>query len=115
MSACVSCEIIAGRSSTLLAYGWLDAVAFVPLNPVAPGHVLVVPRIHVDDAIADPIVTAVTFARAAELAARYFPCNLITSAGEEATQTVMHFHVHIVPRQHDDGLPLPWTPQQAQS
>jgi len=115
MSRCVFCEIIAGRSPAKMVYAWLDAIAFEPLNPVAPGHVLVVPRIHVQDALVDPVVTAVTFHRAAELAARHHPCNLIASAGEAATQTVFHLHAHIVPREHGDGLPLPWTPQQAKS
>jgi len=110
---CVFCEIIAGRSPAQFVYTWPDAVAFVPLNPVVPGHTLVVPRVHVDDAVADPIVTAVTFARAAWYAPRFCgSCNLITSAGAAATQTVFHLHVHIVPREHGDGLPLPWTPQQ---
>ncbi|MEU3978362.1 HIT family protein [Streptomyces bacillaris] len=37
--------------------------------------------------------------------------NLITSKGAEATQSVYHLHVHIVPRRDGDNLPLPWTPQ----
>jgi histidine triad (HIT) family protein len=36
--------------------------------------------------------------------------NLITSGGREATQTVMHAHVHYVPRRRGDGLKLPWSP-----
>lgn len=45
--------------------------------------------------------------RAAEIAPH--PSNLITSAGAEATQSVFHLHVHIVPRGENDGLALPWT------
>jgi histidine triad (HIT) family protein len=37
--------------------------------------------------------------------------NLSTSKGEAATQSVFHLHVHVVPRQEGDRLPLPWTPQ----
>ncbi len=49
--------------------------------------------------------------RAAELMAGHPTVNLITSKGEAATQSVFHLHVHIVPRQEGDRLPLPWTPQ----
>ncbi|CAL9324879.1 HIT family protein [Streptomyces sp. SudanB91_2054] len=49
--------------------------------------------------------------RAAELMAGHPAVNLITSKGEAATQSVFHFHVHVVPRQEGDGRPLPWTAQ----
>lgn len=49
--------------------------------------------------------------RAAELMAEHPAANLITSKGADATQSVYHLHVHIAPRQADDGLHLPWTSQ----
>jgi histidine triad (HIT) family protein len=106
----VFCEIANGRAIATVVKEWHDAIAIVPLNPVVQGHVLVIPRRHVNHACENVTVTATTMAHAAELAEP--PCNIITSAGAEATQTVMHLHVHIVPRQANDGLPLPWTPQQ---
>jgi len=56
--------------------------------------------------------TATVMRRAAELMAELPAANIITSKGREATQSVFHLHVHVVPRQADDDLPLPWTPQQ---
>ncbi|MFB8085929.1 HIT domain-containing protein [Streptomyces sp. NPDC055992] len=35
----------------------------------------------------------------------------MTSKGSPATQTVVHLHIHVLPRTDGDGLPLPWTPQ----
>lgn len=111
MTACVFCDIVHGRAPAEVVHRWDDAVAFVPLNPVTPGHVLVVPNEHVKNAIEDPVVTAQAMYRAADLAARYAPCNLITSVGAVATQTVYHLHLHVVPRRPGDGLALPWTGQ----
>lgn len=110
MSSCPFCDIIEGRAPAKVRRCEPDAWWIVPLNPVTHGHTLVIPTIHVPDALADPAVAA----RTMELAARWadYPCNLITSCGPEATQTVKHLHIHIVPRRRGDGLALPWTAQQ---
>lgn len=114
--SCVFCRIVAGTEPATVVREWEDAIAFSPRHPVTPGHLLVVPRTHVADAVEAPAVTGAVFARAAELAAErgLDSLNLITSRGAEATQTVYHLHAHLVPRREGDGLPLPWTPQQAQ-
>lgn len=88
------------------------AVIFEPLNPVTPGHLLIVPRTHVKDAAAAPDITAYTYevaARAAKELGEQF--NLITSAGPSATQSVRHLHIHYIPRKEKDGLLLPWSNQ----
>lgn len=113
MTACVFCDIVAGRNPTTAGLHWPDAIAFTPLNPVTPGHTLVIPKVHVEDAAEEPEVSAAVMRRAAEVARLFSAFNIITSAGVEATQTVRHLHLHIVPRVAGDGLPLPWTPQQA--
>ena len=106
--SCPFCAIIRGETPAQIVQRWPDAIAIVPLNPVRPGrHLLVIPVEHVDDALEQPVVTAVAMQRAAELAQA--PCNIITSVGSEATQTVRHLHVHIVRRSEADGLMLPWS------
>jgi len=111
LTGCAFCEIVAGRKSAKVLCVWSDAMAFLPLGPVTEGHALVVPRLHVRDAQEDPLVTGMTFARAAQLAGdagKNFSFNLITSSGADATQSVFHLHVHLVPRRENDGLALPW-------
>lgn len=103
---CVFCQIIQGKVEATIVAKWFDAIAFLPLHPVTDGHTLVVPRLHVADALERPMVTGMVMQRVAQLAVK--PCNIITSAGPEATQTVFHLHVHIVPRRAGDGLALPW-------
>ena len=82
-----------------------------PLNPVTKGHLLVVPRRHISDATEDPALAARAFQIAAEWAGQHKAANIITSVGAEATQTVFHLHIHVVPRRVADGLTLPWPPK----
>ena len=106
---CPFCEIVAGRAPATVVREWPDAIAIVPLKPVVDGHLLVIPKEHVKDFADDPDVAADTMWRAALLAQKSdTPMNLITSRGREATQTVFHLHLHLIPRAEDDGLALPW-------
>lgn len=110
MSGCVFCAIVAGTAPATVVREWPDAMAFIPLNPVTAGHVLVVPRVHVADFAEDPEVSAAVMRRAAVLAGTRpdVDLNLITSKGRAATQSVFHLHLHLVPRRPNDGLALPW-------
>jgi histidine triad (HIT) family protein len=92
-------------------HDWGDAYAINPIDPVAEGHVLIIPKAHVVSYTCSPPTTALTMQRAAEWAAvNTLDSNLITSDGAVATQTVKHLHVHVVPRREGDGLALPWSP-----
>jgi histidine triad (HIT) family protein len=89
------------------------SVAFRPLYPVTAGHFLVVSRTHIASARKSPTRTGHAARLAASLAREMGleSFNLITSAGEAATQSVPHLHWHVIPRRPDDGLHLPWTGQ----
>ena len=114
---CVFCDIVNDREfAVVVARGGHDMI-IEPLNPVVPGHVLVIPHKHVTDATDDPAVTARTFQSAAWFTKNRGPkhFNLITSVGMLATQSVPHLHIHIIPRSQDDGLMLPWGDNSSQS
>lgn len=114
---CAFCDY-EGPSKVLTTMAMPTGEFFViePLRQVTPGHLLVVPRMHVSDCTLRPDVTADAFQVAAFLPAHRSidainmadHLNLITSKGSLATQTVWHLHVHVVPRREADGLPLPW-------
>lgn len=110
MSDCVFCARIERGQ-----FDYFDDwnVAFQPLNPVTPGHFLVVPRKHVMNAFEGPAQAGRAMSFAAKLATDMdlVAANFITSAGSAATQTVWHLHLHVVPRRDGDGLHLPWTGQ----
>lgn len=109
-SRCVFCQITAGNEPAAVVRRWTETIAVVPLNPVVAGHIIVIPYAHVDDWATDPVITATTALRAAEICQRMGlkASNMISSAGAEATQSVFHLHIHVIPRQEGDGLMLPW-------
>lgn len=96
-----------------------DVVWFEPLNPVTRGHLLFIPVHHVTDALASPYEAGLVMEIAARWASKNLhdprACNLITSVGTEATQSVHHCHLHLVPRRPGDGLLLPWSGQQKET
>lgn len=108
---CRFCGIVSGELPETVVREWPDAIAIVPWNPVTPGHLMVIPRAHVADIGVDPAVSAAAAACAAELIAMLPSANMITSKGADATQTVFHLHIHVVPRRAGDELALPWTPR----
>ena len=109
---CVFCTIANDDPHGQVLDRWPDAVLIEPLNPVTPGHRLVIPLVHVADATTDPLVTGAAMACAARYVGKFLhdDANIITSVGADATQTVFHLHLHVVPRRAGDGLTLPWTP-----
>ncbi len=120
ISSCPFCAIIQNNAPAKIEMRWLDTIALVPLNPVTKGHILIVPKHHVIDAVENPVITGVTMMRTVEFITKkqlfypYGACNIITSLGREATQTVGHLHIHVVPRERDDELHLPWTNQKVE-
>jgi histidine triad (HIT) family protein len=114
-SDCIFCQIVAREAPATIVAEDGFTLTIVPLNPVTEGHVIVVPRVHTPDATAAPGVTGAAMASACEYAKQVLvgSCNIITSVGAAATQSVWHLHVHVVPRRRDDGLLLPWGSNEA--
>lgn len=112
-AVCPFCDY-AGPSEILADYYEGTVFVIEPIDPVVAGHVLVIPRWHVPSFAdwttgSELAAVAATFSAAGAYAHVLGECNLITSRGRAATQTVDHFHVHLVPRREGDGLALPWT------
>lgn len=108
---CPFCKIARSDPHEQILQRTGGCIVIEPLNPVTKGHRLVIPMQHIKDAAVAPGWTAATMRVAAEVARSMGPCNIITSVGAEATQTVFHLHVHVIPRSVGDGLSLPWTDQ----
>jgi diadenosine tetraphosphate (Ap4A) HIT family hydrolase len=105
--ACPFCRIEGGR----IAWSAPLAIAFWDVYPVSLGHALVVPRRHAQswsELTADEkaALTAGIDAIRALIDERYEPhaYNVGFNDGEPAGQTIMHFHVHVIPRYQGDVL-----------
>lgn len=115
MSACIFCEIVAGRIPSARVYEDETKLAFMDIGPVRPGHVLLVPKAHYervtdlpDDVAADLGGMLPRLARAVVAAARADGFNIFQTNGECSGQVVPHVHFHIIPRHANDGYSFRW-------
>lgn len=111
-SECIFCQIISGeRHSITVAQSPLSR-AFMDIQPVNLGHILVVPQRHVSSfteltpsEVADLMVTAQKVAGGLRpICADYDGITLSLADGISAGQDVPHSHLHVIPRQHTDGF-----------
>ena len=115
--SCGFCSSANGKPITRVVrrWRWRGVVALETLNPVTPGHVVVVSRWHSRNAGDNPRLAARVMRCAAELVSELGAANVIVSKGPEATQSFDHTHFHVVPRRWGDNLPMPWTGQVIES
>ncbi len=115
MSDCVFCRIVAGQIPSTRVYEDEEVLAFMDIGQVNPGHVLVAVKRHAPDlyALEESQAAAVgraqvRIARAIRAAFQPSGLSVYQANGQTAGQTVFHYHVHLVPRQEDDGMQLTW-------
>jgi len=108
---CPFCAIVAGRLDASIVAQTENAIAFLDLRQAVPGHVLVVPLEHVESIYAlDPALAGELMALATEVAKALYASfdppgmNLWQSNGDAGGQEVPHVHLHVQPRQTNDGL-----------
>lgn len=114
-SDCIFCKIIAGEIPSFKLFEDENTLAFMDINPASTGHALVIPKEHAADvysvseaAIAQTVRTAKTIAIAIDRTLNPDGLNLLQCNGPAAAQSVMHFHMHVLPRREGDELKLNW-------
>ena len=118
MSDCIFCEILSGNLPSSIVYRDDICTAFMDIQPVNAGHVLVVPNRHAPflaDLDEDTGAHMFRIAHRVALALRNsgVECegvNLFLADGEAAMQDVFHVHLHIFPRYVGDGFGLTFSP-----
>jgi len=112
MEDCVFCKIIKGELPSSKIYEDDELLAFMDIQPINKGHVLVIPKQHKEliteldnDIIGNMIVLATKINRAirqSDITSEGI--NLSLADGEAAGQEVLHAHLHIIPRFRGDGF-----------
>lgn len=123
---CIFCKIANGDIPSYKLYEDDDVIAFLDISQVTKGHALVISKEHYENFLATPkdIIHKVmdVAQRIGQVQIQMMGAkgvNILSNCYEEAGQTVMHFHVHVIPRysnkdkfilemkSHDEKLNLP--------
>jgi histidine triad (HIT) family protein len=115
---CIICKLLDGSEPASFVYRDDDCSAFMDIQPINAGHMLVAPNNHVplmDNLPADAAAHLMRIAHmlAAALRESGLPCagvNMFLADGEAAGQEVFHVHLHLFPRYHGDGFGLSFGP-----
>ena len=101
---CLFCKIVQGEIPATIVRETETTLAFRDINPQAPTHVLVIPRVHYPDAASlaagDPAAAADVLREAGEVAAQEkvdgTGYRVVFNTGPGAGQTVFHAHAHVL-------------------
>lgn len=112
MDDCIFCKIIRGEIPCAKIYEDDDVLAFLDISQTTKGHALVVSKKHYDNFLATPkeimhkvMDVAQTIGQSQIRNLKASGVNILANCYAAAGQTVMHFHVHVIPRyKNSDGL-----------
>lgn len=114
--SCIFCRIARGEIPCYKVYEDNFVIAFLDVNPASRGHTLVVPKEHCSDFTTCPkdlldhcfeVAQAIAQAQIAQLGAT--GVNVLTNVGASAGQSVLHFHIHVIPSYREPILGLKGT------
>jgi histidine triad (HIT) family protein len=111
---CIFCDLIRGAAEVSMCYEDGTVIAFMDIQPVNAGHVLVVPKAHYETLRDIPRDVG---QHMYEVATRLIPViqqvsgaedmNIVVNSGAAAGQNVFHYHIHLIPRREGDGFDVP--------
>lgn len=114
---CIFCKLANGVFPTNSIYEDDDFNVILDLAPATKGHALILPKQHADNLYELPDETAAKVLVLAKKLAKSMTdklgcdgLNVVQNNGAIAGQTVMHFHMHLIPRYEDDAQKIAWKP-----
>ncbi|HDL90641.1 MAG TPA: HIT family protein [Thermodesulforhabdus norvegica] len=115
MSSCVFCQIVEGKIPSAKLYETDSVLAFLDINPINPGHTLIIPKRHAtsifdvdEEDLKECAVVAAKVARAVRKATGCDGMNVLQNNFRVAGQIIDHFHIHLIPRFENDGFLTSW-------
>lgn len=119
---CIFCKIANGEIPSGTLYEDEKFRVILDLSPISKGHALILPKNHAeslyelsDETASEAIVLAKKMALRMREKLGCSGLNLVQNNGTAAGQTVMHFHLHIIPRYEGDGQKINWIPGESDS
>ncbi len=113
MENCIFCKMVSGEISCFELYNDNVVKAFLDINPVSDGHLLVVPKKHYENIFVIPNEILAKINQVCKKMALLCKekleatgVNILNASGKSAQQSVFHLHFHVVPRYDNDGLDL---------
>ncbi len=101
----IFCRIIKGEIPSTKVYEDDDVLAILDISQTTRGHTLVIPKRHCENFLdCPPEIRDKVFAVAQRIGQAEISIlgakgvNILTNVGEAAGQSVLHFHVHVIPR-----------------
>ena len=115
MDECIFCRIVEKKVPIKFIYEDGTTMAFLDINPGAPGHTLVIPKKHYDTIFDMPedescglFNTTTKVAKAVNKIIGPDGVNIFQNNKSAAGQLVNHVHFHIFPRFRGDGIDFKW-------
>ncbi len=113
MSECIFCKIIRGEVKSYKIYEDDYCVAFLDINPINPGHTLVVTKKHVENILSadeeilrNLLIAVKNVSKILMEKLNASGVNILHNVGKAANQEIMHLHVHVIPRYSPDDIGL---------
>ena len=115
MTDCVFCKLRDGQIPSMKIFEDDMTIAFMDINPINSGHCLIITKAHAAnlyEADATDLQAAMATAQRVAVAIRdgLKPdgLNMLQANGPAAFQSVLHFHLHLIPRWNNDGKGFDW-------
>lgn len=113
---CIFCKIVSGEIPSKKVYEDENVIAILDISQATKGHTLVIPKKHSANLLEIDSEEYINVMKIVNLVAKKLSntlkpagINILNNCGEVAGQTVMHFHVHVIPRYEENDIQIGFT------
>lgn len=111
---CIFCKVVLGEAPCYRVYKSSEVTAFLDVNPIAPGHTLIIPNAHVErlDQLENKAAAAELMQALIDVPNRLIQAGICTDFtilsdnGVCAEQDIPHLHFHVIPRHAEEDFQI---------